>query len=879
MVVKIFITISLLLFNNYNVYSLCYFGNPDSVNASSKKSIRVYNTIRLTTEKPTIDGNLNDECWKTGEWASDFTQWVPKEGAKPSQKTEVKILYDDQNIYVAIRAFDNEPDKMIRKAGKRDEFAGDQTGITFDSYHDHRTGFEFDLTSAGQKIDLVLTNPSNADFNWNAVWYGKTGIEDSAWTAEFEIPLSQLRYSSDQEQVWGMHCWRWIDRLQEESDWEVQSSTSPGILYQFGELRGINNLPQSSRIEIMPYTLGKLNTFKSDPNNPYADKGRTYFGNLGLDAKIGISSNFTADITVNPDFGQVESDPSVMNLSAFETFYEERRPFFLEGRNIFSYDFDNCSVFYSRRIGHTPSFTPSLSDNEYMDFPDNTTILSAVKLSGKTANGLSIGILESLTANENAKIDSAGIVKNTKVEPLTNYFLARVQQDYDNGNTILGGIVTSTNRIFNEPYLEFLNRNAFTGGIDLLYQWKDKEYFLDAKILGSTINGSPEAIKILQTSSARYYQRPDANYLHFDTTLTQLSGYGGRIRIGKGSKGNWRYSTGFHWRSPGLDLNDMGYMQTADDIEQENALYYFIFQPESIFRTYSIGLTQFNDWNFGMEHLYSGASLNIYLEFLNKWAFSTTFSYQSQTLDTRILRGGNAMLVPSSWTSSIFIRTDPSEKMYFDLNTTFSVSADQSIQYYYCQPEFSIFPVNTLKLSVSVNYSNNLNNLQYIDTKAVDGSDRYILGKIKQQTLGLTFRIDYNITPELSIQYYGSPFASVGKYSEFKSITNPRAEEYGDRFTKLNPLLVNNNYEVTENNNSHYNYEFGNPDFNFSQFRSNLVLRWEYRPGSQLYFVWSQNRTNNIMPDDNSVYNAMRSILNVYPNNIFLIKFNYWFTI
>jgi len=877
--VKIFIIISLFLFCNFNAYSLSNFDKPDTINTLPKKPIRVYYTTRLTTDKPTIDGVLNDECWKTGEWASDFTQWVPKEGAKPSQKTEVKILYDDKNIYVAIRAYDNEPEKMIRKAGKRDEFAGDQTGITFDSYHDHRTGFEFDLTSAGQKIDLVLTNPSNADFNWNAVWYGKTGIEDSAWTAEFEIPLSQLRYSSDKEQVWGMHCWRWIDRLQEESDWEIQSSTSPGILYQFGELRGIMNLPQSSRIEIMPYTLGKLNTFKSDPQNPYTDKGRKYFGNIGLDAKIGLSSNFTADITVNPDFGQVESDPSVINLSAFETFYEERRPFFLEGRNIFSYDFDNCSVFYSRRIGHTPSFTPSLNSNQYMDFPDNTIILSAVKLSGKTANGLSIGILESLTANENAKIDSAGIVKNTKVEPLTNYLLARVQQDYDNGNTILGGIFTSTNRIFNEPYLDFLNHNALTGGLDLLYQWADKEYFVDAKVFGSTINGSPESIKNLQTSSAHYYQRPDANYLHFDSSLTQLSGYGGRIRIGKGSKGNFRYSTGLHWRSPGLDLNDMGYMQTADDVEQENALSYFIMQPESIFRTYSIGLTQYNDWNFGKEHLYSGAILNIYLEFLNKWAISNSVNYQSQTLDTHILRGGYSMLVPAIWTNNFYLRTDPSEKMFFDLNYTFSEGVNKWSKYYYIQPEYNIMPINTLKLSISVNYSNNLNNLQYVDAKSVDGSERYILGKITQQTLGMTFRIDYNITTELSIQYYASPFASVGKYSEFKSVTNPRAADYADRYTKLNPALRNNNYDVTENNNPQAHYQFANPDFNFFQFRSNLVLRWEYRPGSQLYLVWSQDRTNYIMPGDNSVYDAMSSLKNVYPNNIFLIKFNYWFTI
>jgi len=302
-------------------------------------------------------------------------------------------------------------------------------------------------------------------------------------------------------------------------------------------------------------------------------------------------------------------------------------------------------------------------------------------------------------------------------------------------------------------------------------------------------------------------------------------------------------------------------------------------QPESIFRTYSIGVTQYNDWDFGNEHLYSGASLNIYLEFLNKWAISNSVNYQSQTLDTHILRGGYSMLVPAIWTNNFYLRTDPSEKMFFDLNATFFEGVNKWMQYYYIQPEYNIMPINTLKLSISVNYSNNLNNLQYVNTVSADGSEKYILGKITQQTLGMTFRIDYNITTELSIQYYGSPFASVGKYSEFKAVTNPRASEYVDRYTTLNPILNNDNYVVNDNNTSQSNYQFTNPDFNFYQFRSNLVLRWEYRPGSQLYLVWSQDRTNYVNPGENSVYNAMSSLKNVHPNNIFLIKFNYWFTI
>ncbi len=358
-----------------------------------------------------------------------------------------------------------------------------------------------------------------------------------------------------------------------------------------------------------------------------------------------------------------------------------------------------------------------------------------------------------------------------------------------------------------------MNRNAFTGGIDLLHHWNDKEFYIDVKLIGSTIDGSSDAMRILQNSSARYYQRPDANHIQFDSISTRLSGYGGKIEIGKGSKGLWRYSTGLTLRSPGLDLNDIGFMQTTDIIEQENSISYFVNQPVSIFRTYSIGFEQFNNWDFGMNHLSSGGNLSIYLEFLNKWAISTNVNYTSQALDTRILRGGYAMLVPAIWSNTLYMRTDPSEKIYFEVNAEASLSNNQSSKYFSIQPGISFMPINTLKLTISVNYSDNLNNLQYIDTKTVNGDYRYILGKIKQQTMGATFRIDYNITPELSIQYYGSPFASVGKYSDFKSVTNPRAAEYSDRYLTLNPVLNGSNYEISENNNSQIDYSYENPGF------------------------------------------------------------------
>ena len=850
--------------------------DPDSTRSTATKAPRRYVATRLQGESPVVDGVLNDACWLQGVWAGEFTQWVPNEGAKPSQPTQVKILYDDRSVYVAIRAFDSEPEKIIRKAGKRDEFNGDMVGITFDSYHDHRTGFEFDITAAGQKIDLVLTNPSNGDYDWNAVWDGAAGSEDSAWTAEFRIPLSQLRYSSDEEQVWGMHCWRWIDRLQEESDWEVQSSTGPGILYLFGEIHGIKDLPPSRRIEIVPYTLGKLKTFPTDAENPFADKGRTWLGNAGLDAKIGLTSNITADLTINPDFGQVEADPSVMNLTAFETLFEEKRPFFVEGRSIYAFDFDNVNLFYSRRIGHVPSYVPTPAEGEYMQFPDYTTILSALKVSGKTADGLGIGILQSVTNKEVADIEGATTKREVAVEPLTSYTLARVQQDYGEGNTTLGGIVTATNRIINDSQLASMNRNAFTGGIDLLHQWNDKEFFVTAKLVGSTINGSRDAIAVLQESSARYFQRPDIGYVRFDSARTDLAGYGGQIRIGKGSKGLWRYSSELDWRSPGLDLNDIGYMQLADIIKIKNALSYFVNQSESIFRTYSLGITQTSTWDFGGRYLSTALGSTAYAEFLNNWAVNLQFNYTPQALDTRLLRGGYAVLVPAWWSLAAFARTDPSRRLYAELTSGYSRSADGSGWTSSIQPALTVMPFTTLRLNASVSYQSTIDNLQYVGAPLAGSVPQYVLAHIHQRSLGLTFRVDYNLTPELSLQYYGSPFASIGRYTSFRLVTDPLADRYADRFHPFDALLDGSSYDGLLGTTPDPAFSFANPDFAFSQFRSNLVLRWEFRPGSQLYLVWSQERTLYVQPGVASIGAAVGTLRTAAPLNIFLAKLNYW---
>ncbi|HEX2968315.1 MAG TPA: DUF5916 domain-containing protein [Bacteroidales bacterium] len=837
-----------------------------------------YTTSRLVTEKPVIDGKLDDECWKHGTWAGDYTQFTPNEGAKPTYPTTLNIQYDDKNLYVAFRAYDGEPDKIVRMAGVRDETVGDMVGFTLDSYRDYRTGFEFTITAWGQKVDLVLFNPMNWDFNWNAVWKGKTGLEDSAWVAELEVPLSQLRYSKKDEQVWGMHTWRWISRLSEESNWEKQSKTGPGMLYNFGELKGISGLKPSRRLEIMPFTLGELNTMKEESGNPFTKNGRLWKGNAGLDAKIGISSNFTVDLTINPDFGQVESDPSVMNLTAFETFYDEKRPFFLEGLTIFDYDFDEQNLFYSRRIGHAPSLTIYPDENRFVKTPDKTSILSAVKFSGTTSKGLSIGLIQSVTANQKAKLsDLQGNRSTAQTEPLTSYTIGRIQKGFSAGNTILGGMITSTNRFINDPSLEFLSHDAYTGGLDLLHHMKDKEFFIDAKLTGSFINGTKESIRRLQENSAHYFQRPGMIYLGYDTTETRMSGVGGRVKVGKGSKGFWRYSTAITWASPGLELNDLGYMRMADDISQENEVTYLINQPVSIFHSYTINLEQFNSWNFRGSYLGSGGHLNFTSEFTNNWTFNANLIFHSGQLDTRLLRGGPDMKLPSSVTTFGGIRTDGSKRLIGTMDWQYETRGNKSAESYTLQPGISFRPFRSLKLGISADYSRNHDDLQYVTTKFNNaGENIYILGAIDQETLGLTFRADINISPELSIQYYGSPFISKGLYSEFKQITAPKDDVYGNRFTLFGNEQYSDGSIILDPVSQ---LMIVNPDFDFYQFRSNLVAKWEYRLGSFIYFVWSGDRTGSINSANESLGKSFSRLRDAFPENIFLIKLNYWFNL
>lgn len=827
---------------------------------------RIYYATR-TNLKPKIDGKLDDECWQVlGKWEGGFIQQQPHQAKPPSQETEFKILYDDKYLYVAIICHDNEPEKMSPILGRRDELvSGDVTGIALDSYNDNRTAFEFNLTAAGQKTDLMHIGAYNWDTEWNAVWDGKTSLGDSAWYAEMRIPFTQLRYANTKDQIWGMHIWRWIHRLQEESQWKLIPIDAPAMVYIFGELRGIEDIPYKRNFEVMPYVRGKYIT-RSD--------SKDYFG-AGIDGKIGIASNFNLDYTINPDFGQVEADPSVLNLTSYEVFYDEKRPFFLEGKNVLEFNSDQDILYYSRRIGHAPGYWPDVEEGESFTVPENTTILSALKLTGKNDKGLSVGVVNCTTAKENANVTSETAERKVAVEPFTNYFTGRVKQDFNNGNTTLGGIVNSTIRHIKDEHLNYLADNATVGGFDFEHNWKRRKYFIELKSFASQITGSTNAISRLQRSAQHLYQREDAEHLQYNPDLTSLMGWGGEIGGGKRS-GKLRLTADFNWRSPGVDLNDMGYMKTADFLKQEANLVYTVSKPKGILLNYYFMLRQRHHWSYGGENLMDELDSRLRLVFKNYWNTSLILERTYNEFDTRELRGGPSLRMDPYTTAAFLVNTNSTKKLIAGAMINSKIYSDGISWKTSYDGVLHWLVSNNISLKASVQFADEVDNIQYVKQKTVNEKREYVVGKIDRRTLYATLRAEYFITPELSLQYYGSPYASIGKYSNYRKVNQPHASDLNERFS---PLYVNGDFLEDENGNALLDFTYENPDFIFQEFRSNFVMRWEYKTGSTLYFVWSNSGYNYESQYHPSIGESFKNISKVQLQNAFMIKFSYWFSL
>ncbi|HXK12422.1 MAG TPA: DUF5916 domain-containing protein [Vicinamibacteria bacterium] len=844
---------------------------------------RIYNATRLLVKPPVIDGRLDDEAWqKQGEWAGNYTQQNPLEGAPPTEQTELKILYDDKYLYYAIRAYDD-PAKIHYYPGRRDDFgeyAVDVVGICFDSYNDKRTGFEFDLTASGGKIDLLLGNGETEwDTTWDAVWDGKVAHDEKGWTAEARIPLNQLRFGKQKEQVWGMHAWRWLTRNMEESQWQLIPRQNTGRLYQLGELHGIRDLPPSRHVELLPHVLGKAGSGPSFPG-----EGEDLTGSVGLDAKVGLSTNFTLDATVNPDFGQVEADPSVLNLTAYETFYDEKRPFFLEGRQILTFkikDEDQDQLFYSRRIGGPPSLQLTPGPDQTADAPESTTILGALKVSGKTNDGLSVAALQSFTQKEHAEVTGPSGTSSPVVEPFGSYTAARVQKDWDKGNTILGGMVTSTHRWISDPGLEFLPAQAWSGGLDFVHYFADRFWVFDAKGVASRVEGDQQAILALQTNPVHYYQRPDATHLHVDENATSLSGHGGSLLFGTSGKGRFRATARYNWYSPGLELNDIGYLRQADVKANQVALGWVESKPRGIFREYSFQGTRQDQWDFGGLHTKSATAADLTTTLRNRWGVTGHVAY-NQLVDTRALFGGPALRSSDFWVASAKVSSDNARKVSAGLRYEHDWSLEGGTRANDVALNASLRPSGRLTFSGTAEYLRLEDDLQYVGTEETTAGTRWLLGRNNEHLWNITFRINLAITPDLTVTYYGSPFIASSRFTDLRKATDTLSPVYESRFHRFSPAEIAyssaaNAYLVREADGGPL-YALANPDFAIRQFRSNLVLRWEYKPGSALYVVWQQGRNGQQPYWNDSFHENWNALWSTPADNVFLVKLSYWFS-
>jgi len=857
---------------------------------SASAECRVYETRHLEGHPPVLDGRLDDPAWALVPWGGGFTQRSPYQGEPPTQPTQFKILYGADAMYLGFRCHDDEPARIERQLARRDWFPGDWVEVNLDSRGDHRTAFSFTTSASGVRGDEYVSEDGNIwDTSWDPVWQAATSVDSAGWSAEIRIPFSQLRFSDTAEEGWGLQVTRRIFRREERSVWQYIPEDAPGWVSSFGELRGIADVREPRRIELLPYAVSSVERAARSPGDPFGT-GADEELEIGLDGKLGISGGMVLDFTANPDFGQVEADPSEVNLTAFETFLEERRPFFIEGSETFRSllaeavtggSFTSDRLFYSRRIGRAPQLPPSLADGEFVEMPAATRILGAAKLAGKTAGGLSIGLLDAITAEEEASV--RGLASRTEVvEPRTNYFAARLQQELGEGRTLLGGMMTATHRDLAGPAKDALPGSAWAGRLDLERRSAGRQWRIRGRLLASEIRGSRAAIQRAQTAPARFYQRPDAGYVDLDSTRTALSGHAGSLYGGKTS-GRWRFETGAAWRSPGFEINDLGYLRAADEVNQSTWAGYQSAGGFSVFHEFSVNANQWASWDFGGRNIQRQFNLNTYQVFRNRWEFSGGITRVLEHRSNSHLRGGPGFLLPGSWEASASLETDPRRTVGLEIGHTRLWSDRSSGRTRTSALELSWRPGTRVQVHVGPEMEVEESDLQFVARREHDGEARHLLAALRQETLAATMRIDACVTPNLTVQYYAQPFLAAGRFGRFQRVADGMAGRYRDRTRAFGPEEArfdpgSGSWSFDEDRDGTADYAVADPNFTWRAFQSNLVLRWEYRPGSTLYAVWSQGREAEGAGGELDFGRDVERLFDTHPHDVFLVKVSRWFS-
>jgi hypothetical protein len=817
-------------------------------------------TAALIDTRIVLDGRLDDDAWQRTSPVTRFVQTEPHDGAPATERTLVHVAYDQDALYIGARMFDSTGD-VRKRLGRRDAHLSDSDWfyVMFDSYHDHLTAYQFSVNPAGVKRDEIQSAGGNGDSSWDAVWDVATSVDAEGWTAELRIPFSQLRFRPTERQQWGVQFSRRMIAKEEVTVFAFTPKSMRGGVPQYGHLEGLGSLAAGKRFEILPYSAFRAQYVDVASDDPYRD-GSDFFPSAGVDLKVRVTSSLTLDATVNPDFGQVELDPATVNLTAFETSFDEKRPFFVEGADVFRF---GTRLFYSRRIGRSPQ--GDLPDGVlHSDRPDASTILGAAKLSGRTGDW-NIGFLEAVTAEERARYITAGGSGSAVVEPMTNYVAGRVERSLRGGQTQVGGIVTALNRrLAGTDLAGALRSSAYTGGADFTHEFLNRSWALNGYLAFSHILGSPEAILRAQRSSARYYQRPDADYLGIDSTRTSMQGYAGRLVLSKNAGLHWRGETNVSFTSPGFEINDVGFQTSVDRLGADLNISYVENRLGDTFRNYRLSSRTSRDWNFGWDAQGGSTSLSFNAQLLSYWGGHVTFTRSFHAYDDRFTRGGPMGVNLPDNRFDFNINSDNRKRVNGRLNGNVgwgeSGAWNRNLSF-----SVSMRPAENWTVSAGPSLRRNRAAAQYVTsvediTAHATFGRRYVFAPLDQTTLSMETRLNVNFTPELSLDMFAQPFISTGDYGDPMELAASRSFDFVP-----------------------YAGDVGDSDFSSRSLRGNAVLRWEWKPGSTLFVVWQQRRAGELGCDDDvcgrgrfDIGRDIRALFDPRPENVFMVKMNYW---
>lgn len=859
------------------------FGPGDGKRASKKAAPKRTEATELRAADIRIDGKLDEEFWQRAVYVDDFKQQSPFEGEDATERTKVAFAYDDNYFYVGARMYSDDPSSILANVARRDGGrSSERLIISLDTFLDRRTAYSFSISAAGVRGDYYHPSDSdrNRDMSYNPVWVANAKIDSLGWTAEMKIPFSQLRFDDKDIQTWGLNINRWIPSKNEDAFWVMIPRNDNGWSSRFGNLEGIKDVVPKRRIEILPYAAGNaFSPAEFDRANPFINSTNLQ-GQIGGDLKLGLGPNLTLDATINPDFGQVEADPAVVNLSIFEVQFDERRPFFTEGAQLFNSR--GADYFYSRRIGDSPTLRP---DADFVDRDNFTSIIGASKLTGRLPSGLSVGALFAATAQERARTfnesDDPTVNRfgSEIIEPLTSYEVLRVQQEFGVDAPTFGAILTGVqrNNSSNPAFSDVLTDQAYSGGADWNLRFQGGKYQISGDVGFSYVEGSEEAILRLQRRSSRYYQRPDADYVSIDSSATSMSGYRASLDVSKNAGKHWLWSVDGSINSPGFELNDIGILRNTDRYRLGGRLTYRENTPGRFFNRWNMNVRANYDWNFG--GIQTGARYGFGADFNtnNFWGINLGGGYRPRTLSDNLTRGGPLMGRVSEWSLDGSVRSNFGLPRFGRIGGR--ISRDEVGSHSWrVNGSFRVTTNGPLEWSISPRYSRQTDMRQYLQRIEGTGGtatfgNRYVFSEIERSTLSLQFRVNYSINPDLSIEVYAEPFASSGDFRNPGELTEARS--YDIRRYNIIGRTAENDLLVEDQGQQ---FEVRDPDFVRRSFRSNVVMRWEFIPGSTLFLVWQQNRNANldeaflVRPDD------LSATFNQRGDTLIAIKFAYWFS-